>query len=343
MQDFINRHLYNRTFLSYILLPLSLIYILIQLSRRLLYQMFPRLRFRSSCKIISVGNIISGGSGKTPFTIFMTGKLIALGHKVAVSHRGYKGEFENENRLISDFDKVFPEAKRAGDEACLLANKLAGVPVITGKSRKRSIQILLERFSDLEYIILDDSFQHLKVDHYRDFVIINETGGIGNGFVLPAGILREPVSVLKYADWIIFNGRDDIPEYLNKYRKKLIKGHYEINGIFDLSDKKLDIDLLRTKKIVLMSGIGKPQSFEKTIREVGLEFCDHLRFPDHYNYKDSCWLNEINSCLEVQEFDLIVTTEKDLVKIGGISDLPVPIAVLKIQFFTSDEQFIKLL
>ena len=100
--------------------------------------------------------------------------------------------------MISDENQVLDLAKEAGDEAFLLASKLPGIPVIAGRNRKKAIQILEEKYPELEYIILDDSFQHLKVEHDLDFVVFNAIGGMGNGFVLPAGILRESISALKF-------------------------------------------------------------------------------------------------------------------------------------------------
>jgi len=340
-QKFIRQNLYQRSILSYLLFPLSIIFASIQVIRRKIYLLIPGLSYKSPCKIISIGNIVSGGSGKTPFTIFLAKYLTGKGYNIAVSHRGYKGNFEDQNKLISTKDEIYSFAEKAGDEACLLANKLPGIPVIAGKNRKMSIQILLEIFPELDYIILDDSFQHLKVKHDIDFVIVNALGGLGNGFLLPAGILREPVSVLKNADFIIFNGNRNIPDYLEKYAEKVILGHYKIKGIYDLSGNNVGIDELHKKRIALLSGIGIPESFEKTISELGLNFEVHLKFPDHYDYNNPSALKKINSQLEHNKIDIIITTEKDFVKLKYIEKIETHLAVLEIEFHVSNYKLIE--
>ena len=109
MQNLIEKNLYNKSLLSFLLWPLSMIYSAILILRRKLHSG----GYRSRCKIISVGNIVSGGSGKTPVTIFLAKHLQKRGKKVAISHRGYKGKFENENKLISDEKEVFNFSQKA--------------------------------------------------------------------------------------------------------------------------------------------------------------------------------------------------------------------------------------
>jgi len=159
MQKMIERHLLNRSFLSYLLLPIAWKFALLQIIRRKI--IFPK--FKARCKIVSIGNIVSGGSGKTPATIYLAKYFVTKGEKVAVSHRGYKGKFEKSNRIISDRKQIFDCAKDAGDEPFLLAEKLKNIPVVVGKNRQKSIELLLAKFPDLDYIILDDSFQNLKI------------------------------------------------------------------------------------------------------------------------------------------------------------------------------------
>ncbi|MBC8384473.1 MAG: tetraacyldisaccharide 4'-kinase, partial [Candidatus Cloacimonetes bacterium] len=154
LQNFIEKHLYHRSLISYLLYPISLKYGFFQWLRRKVYEHFPSLSYQSKIKIISVGNIVSGGSGKTPFTIFLAKHLSEKGYNIAVSHRGYKGKFENRNKLISDENVVLDFAKEAGDEAFLLAQKLEHIPVIVGKNRQLSIKILEKEapdIYDLEY------------------------------------------------------------------------------------------------------------------------------------------------------------------------------------------------
>ena len=324
-QKFIANNLYKRSLLSYFLFPVSLKYSWLLKLRRKIYQKNPKLSYRSTIKIVSVGNVVSGGSGKTPFTIFLAKHLTCKGFKVAVSHRGYKGKFENENKLISNREEVHSFARDAGDEAFLLAQKLKGVPIITGKNRRLSVRILEKKYPDLDYIILDDSFQHLAVKHDIDFVLFNEIGGIGNGFALPAGILRESLSALKFTDYIVWNGSGKIPEKLIEAGKPIIKCKYKVSRFYDVNGKEVKIS--SEKKKGLLSGIGLPQSFEKTITDCGINFVKHFTFPDHYDYQNLRELQKIRIEMEALQIDYLITTEKDFAKLVNIKNtLPIIIA-----------------
>ena len=323
MQNFIEHNLYKRSLLSYLLWPVSFKYSLILKLRRLLVKQ----EYRSKCKIISVGNIVSGGSGKTPFTIFLINHLKDKGFKVAVSHRGYKGKFEQENKLISNYKEIFDFAQDAGDEAYLLATKLKSIPVIVGKNRRLSIKILEQNFPNLDYIILDDSFQHLKVFHDLDFVIFNQIGGIGNGFVLPAGILREPLFALKFADYIVFNGEGNIPDKLKKYKKPILRCEYIVKRFYDKDGNNIKI----SGRMSLLSAIGLPRSFENTVEKAGFSFEKHYSFPDHYDYKDKAILQKIEIELREEKIDHLLITEKDFTKLQFIEH-DLPLAIVEVEF-----------
>jgi tetraacyldisaccharide 4'-kinase len=284
-----------------------------------------------------VGNIVSGGTGKTPVTIFLAKQLQKQGKKVAVSHRGYKGKFENENKLISDDLEVLDFAKDAGDETYLLASKLAGIPVIAGRDRKKSIQILEAKYPKLEYVILDDSFQHLKVQHDFDFVVFNAIGGIGNGFVLPAGILREPLSALKYANYIVLNGKGESPLQIQKYNKPILKGEYKIKQFSDVNGKEIKPE----GKLALLSGIGLPQSFENTINETGLQFEKHFRFPDHYDFKNKEVIKQISTYVKQGKINYVLTTEKDFAKLQFIKH-DLPLAIVEVEFILDNVDQLKM-
>ncbi|MBT3169081.1 MAG: tetraacyldisaccharide 4'-kinase [Candidatus Cloacimonetes bacterium] len=319
MQNLIERHLLNRSLLSYLLLPLAWKFSFLQIIRRKI--IFPK--FKAKCKIISVGNIVSGGSGKTPVTIYLAKYFITKRKKVAISHRGYKGEFEKTVRIISDREQIFDFAKDAGDEPFLLAEKLPNIPVVAGKNRQKSIELLLAKFPDLDYIILDDSFQNLKVKKDLDFIVFNSITKLGNGFVLPAGFLREPLSALKYADYIIYNGDGEIPTQITKYKKPTLRTKYDVKNFTNQNGNNILKSDLQNKRIALLSAIGTPKSFEKTILNCGLRFEKHYAFPDHYDYQK----------LKISEYDYVLTTEKDFAKLRFIKHhLPLVVVEVELKF-----------
>lgn len=332
-QSLLETHLHHKTILSTLLLPFSWIYGLVVLCKRFSYRY--KKSYKASVKIISIGNITAGGSGKTPFTIFLAKALQTKGKKVAVSHRDYKGAFENDNQLLSNRAYLLKWAGLACDEAYLIAKNLPRIPVAGGKDRVKSIKMLLEKFPDLDYIILDDSFQHFKLKHDFDFVIFNHNAGIGNGRLLPSGILREPLSVLKHANCIVYNGSDDLPAYLDKYSSKVVHGNYQISGVYLHNTKKLSSQVIKEKKFLLVSGIANPISFERTVDKLKLNWHEHLKFPDHYNYSDKN-IAEIARILQADNTLTILTTEKDYTKLRKFR-ISKQICVLKIEFQLIDK------
>ncbi|MDY6915483.1 MAG: tetraacyldisaccharide 4'-kinase [Candidatus Cloacimonadota bacterium] len=323
MQKLIAKNLYRRSLISYLLWPFSQIYGGLLKLRRKFYSKHKT--YRAPCQIISVGNIVSGGSGKTPTSIWLAQKIAKKGKQVAVSHRGYKGEFEKTEKLISTCDKVLDCAAKAGDEAFLLANKLPGIPVVVGRNRTAAIKLLLENYPDLDCIILDDSFQHLAVAHDLDFLVFNSIGNIGNGFVLPAGILREFLSTAKLADYFVINGEKEIAA-LNNFSVPQLQAKYKVERITDTEGKTVNISYIKNKKIALLSAIGLPASFEQTVEKAGLEFSYHLSLPDHFNYANN--LTVFTG--KIKDFDYILTTEKDYAKLQFIQhDLPLLVVETK--------------
>jgi len=239
------------------------------------------------------------------------------GLHVAVSHRGYKGAYENTVQLISDETQLYQCAQEAGDEALLIAQNLKGIPVVVGKNRKKVLKYLEEN-QHIDVVILDDSFQHLKVHHDFDFLLFNGKNPIGNGFLTPAGMLREPEGMMKYADSFVLNdikGECSVPQIFKKYSTPLLSTSYRIAHFIHYTDlKKNSFSFFVGKKIFLISGIGNPASFENSIKEFEINFVHHYQFSDHHEFSK----DEIASILRNasnQKIDVIITTEKDFVKL----------------------------
>jgi len=326
---------------KFLLLPFALLFSLIVRIRRFAYAKSIVKPYKAKTPVISIGNLTVGGTGKTPFTIFLTKYLQKKGYSVAVSHRGYLGKYEHTIKLISDKNSLLPSARDAGDEPMLLARNLPGIPVIVGKNRQKAIEYLENSFSP-DVIILDDSFQHLLVYHDFDFVLFNAQNPLGNGLVLPAGILREPLSVLKFADCIVFNncGKNyDPPSQIKKYGKPIIKSTYILKEFVEYqSGITRSPSFFHDKKVALISGIGNPCSFEYSIRNCGINFTKHYKFPDHYNF---VFLNDIRPIIEEcknRGIEALITTEKDFVKMGAIPPTDIPIYYAKLSLHIDEAE-----
>jgi tetraacyldisaccharide 4'-kinase len=341
--SWIEKHWLQRSLVSYLLFPFSILFSIIVSLRRCLYRNFLP-RYRSPVFIISIGNIIAGGSGKTPFTIYLADYLKQKGLKVAVSHRGYKGELENSNNLISTREELLPLADKAGDEAWLIAKKLSGIPVAAGRDRIKVIKLLCKTYPDLDCIILDDSFQHLKLKHDLDIVIVNDMLRFGNGFVLPAGYLREPVSALAYADFLILNrfkSNDELKcrfiRQLNDTGKPVIEGAYCLDKIFDFLGQEISLGSVVGEKAILNTGIGNPSGFDAMLKEIGIDVIGANLFPDHYSYQDKSCRDRIVHDFRKSGAKWLAITEKDYAKLRFYPEFQDFTLVFSISFKTDSK------
>ena len=336
----IQNHLLKRSPLSYTLYPASVIYGCWQNQRRTYYQ---KKAYQAPCKIISIGNIVSGGSGKTPLTILLAKLLLEAGKKVAVSHRGYKGALENNPHLIANDSGLLFDVQQTGDEAFLIASSLPEVPVVVGRKRKEAIQLLLQEYPDLEIIILDDALQHYYVYRDLDIVSFDASLGLGNGFVIPAGYLREPLANIPPQSIAVINHKNEqqtpLPWLEKIVRKGLPVFHcFGSPSCFQNSDNDtIPLTFLNDKKIVLSSAIANPASFERSVHTLGLSFIKHYAFPDHYAFQDPSLPNRL---LELNP-DYILCTQKDIMKLAKFEPLRNRLLALKLEYhFEQEDKFL---
>lgn len=343
IQTFIDKHLRKRSLLSYLLLAPSLLYASIQSLRRFLYRKKLKKAYKSKLKVISIGNIVSGGAGKTPFTIYLCNLLESLGKKVVVSHRGYKGEYENKTVFISNKQQIFELALKAGDEPLLLAKKLPGIPIVVGRDRSQALKLIESEYPDTDYVILDDSFQHLRVEHDYDFVVFNSGFALGNGFVLPAGLLRESLKSLQYVTAIIWNQLDEshIPLHLLNSGKEILKFNYQPIGLYDSNDNQVDLAEVNKGRNALLSGIGYPQGFEKTARTYGLTYEMHFKLSDHFDFQDPNFRERINAAISKYKLNSLVVTEKDYVKLQSLPSFSLPYYILKVKLSSQNDDYLR--
>lgn len=267
-------------------------------------------------KIVSIGNISLGGTGKTPFTIFLANKLISKGYNVAILSRGYKGKVGYDTNLISDGKKILLKPPLAADEPYMIAVNCKGAIVITGKDRNKSYQFLLKNFKNIDFVLLDDAFQHRKMKRDLDILLLDHKNPISTGLPFPFGYLREFPSAIKRADIVVFTRADSftIPAKVEKYikDKPTFFSKTKPVGVFYQSNL-YDLEFLNDKNVVAFAGIAKNKNFFKLLESLGANLVYTKGFMDHHLYKE----REKSFLLKIKErykADLLITTEKDFVK-----------------------------
>jgi len=273
---------------------------------------------------ISIGNLTVGGSGKTPFALFLAGRLRQGGYRVAIVSRGYGRRPSPEAAtLIADAGKLLTDPASAGDEPAMMARRFDG-PIAVARRRIDAIKLLAAR-APLDAVILDDAFQHQRLRRDLDLVLIATSQGVGNGWILPAGPLREPLNGLQRADAVILVAPDRFEDYSPSpaLRAALLTIAvlrasvrpralvHSVNGRWTESALEL-----KGKRVVAVSGLAEPAGFSAMLRELGAELIETLEYPDHYRYSPTDWDTIHNAAGRA---DLVLTTEKDLVKLEVFS------------------------
>lgn len=303
---------------------LTFFYSIITKFRNYLYDHnFLKVKSLNSVEIICIGNITAGGTGKTPTVAYFVQKFINKDKKVVVISRGYKGKRKKEPLIVHDGIKLLADVTEAGDEAYMNAKRLK-IPVVVAKNRYKACIMAVDEFAP-DIIILDDGFQHRKLFRDKDIVLIDATNPFGGEQCLPKGRLREPVDGLKRADEIIITKSNyvsniqigNIISRLKEYRKKISVSKYMEIGFYNKKDDYFKGEVIENKKVLLFSGIASPVNFRGSINKYSPKKIEDIRFQDHYDYSYKDIENIINKFIEL-DFDYIITTEKDFVKIEKI-------------------------
>jgi len=283
-----------------------------------------RRRYRLPCVVVSIGNLASGGTGKTGMTLALVKSLCAVGLSVCVLIRGYRGATEHRQAVVSDGRQVLLDTDQAGDEAVLLARSLPGAPVIAGRDRRATGRIALDRFGP-DVVVLDDAMQYYQLHRDVEIVLLDYERPFGNGWPIPAGILREPPGHLGRADWVVLTGSEPsggsclarcAVERVRRLARgaPILYGAYvptELRALFE-SDRREVADL-RGRPVATLCGLGNPLRFEDTVTSCGARIVHRTRFPDHHA-PTAC---ELEGCMRQARAlgaDWLVMTAKDAVK-----------------------------
>jgi len=302
------------------------------------------------CFVISIGNIVVGGAGKTPMAIYVAGVLKKMEKRSVVISRGYKGNYKNDAVIVSDGNRIFLDAEASGDEPHMMARRRS-FPVVVGKDRFKAGMKAINAFKP-DVIVLDDGFQHLKLKRDLDLLLLDYSNPLGNKRFLPAGRLREtPQTSAQRADALIFTRSPDkdktaesINEVLRHYPDcswfKTFHAPFIFKQIVHNENSKeyyTDVGSLKGKKAVLFSAIAKNTSFCDAMKGSGINVLDHLEFKDHYRYKEPDILL-INRAAKKVCADVILTTEKDWVKLNQDIEWGLDLIVIGIQIEFEDSQ-----
>ena len=334
--------------LRFLLIPLSWLYGVIVWLRNRLYALGVFKVRTLPCRVISVGNIVVGGTGKTPAVIVLAKHLQAEKVRVAILLRGYKRQSREKVTIVSDGERVCASLKESGDEADMMAKHLSGIPIIVSRQRYQAGQVALERFG-VDVLLLDDGFQHRQLARDVDILTVSTRCPLGNSAkLLPAGTLREPPTALRRADIILLTHTDtaDVSLHTKETVKRLAPNAlilesihqpvslYPLTATADKSMKKTKIldpeKALNGKRILAVCGIGNPDAFATTLIRCSAESVELLAYPDHHVYTKADFAR-IDTVFQAAQADLIVTTQKDEQKLEAfVGDRDFPIFVLEV-------------
>jgi len=296
--------------------PLSLVYSLAVRVRNLLYSIGCIPNQSLSRAVVSVGNLTVGGTGKTPTTLWLAQELGRRGYRVGILSRGYKKTGRNPVILEPALEPMgeSEDSFRAGDEPFMMA-RLFGQRVGVGK-RRFDIGKQLLQSGEIDIFLLDDGFQHRRLRRDLDLLVL---GADWKGGLIPAGPFREPRAAICRADLYLATGAgEQWGSLLARYQKKAAPflGALQpkaLSGIDGGRRKEYPLALLGMKKILAVSGIANPDSFYRMIHDWEGQIVEALEFPDHHRYTAKDW-QRINRAARAA--DLVVTTEKDLLKLA---------------------------
>ncbi len=289
-----------RGIIAWMLYPLSLLFALISTTRRFFYQAGLLKSYAAPVPIIVIGNITVGGSGKTPMVIWLCRELQRLGKNPGIISRGYGGKASSWPQDVSPSS----DPKMVGDEAVLLASK-TGCPMVVAPDRVAAANRLYAKHG-IDIIISDDGLQHYRMQRAIELVVIDGERRFGNGFLLPAGPLREPVSRLKRVDFVINNGGSASDE--SKQMAEVEMGLQPQHLLNLKSGKKMEVAAFikkHGKTIHAVAGIGNPARLFRLLSSQGFLVTEHP-FADHHPYQAA----DLKFSPELP----IIMTEKDAVK-----------------------------
>jgi len=329
--------LLERLLMSVLLLP-SCVYGLVMWLRACCYRSGVCRVRRLPRPVISVGNLTVGGTGKTPVTAWIARQLLEQGLKVAVLSRGYGGSLEGRAAVVADGQNLLLTPDQCGDEPYLLASTIPGLMVVIGSDRYRAGQLAMERLRP-DVFLLDDGFQHLRLQRDLNILLMDCRRPLGNGRLLPAGSLREPASARQRANVVVYTrcAATDAPTVADQRVPQCLARH-RIASFRRLSDGiELPLEQLQGGKVAAFAGIANPQAFFDGLQHRGLELSATLGLADHEAY-GSATRARLERIIQDTGATWLLTTEKDGVKLRQLAPDWLPrVATAQLELIFDDE------
>ena len=307
---------------------------------------------RADAVVISIGNITVGGTGKTPLVVWLCKQIISdskfqiSNSQCVILTRGYKAAQDSRRKTHDARGKT----QDYRDEPAILIESCPEVKVIVNPDRVAGASEAISKFG-ANTLIMDDGFQHRRLARDLDIIAIDATRPFGYGRMLPAGLLREPVTSLKRTGAVVITRCDQITENeLSQIEQKL--GAINPDMIIATSihapayvksadNQEISLEQLKDKKIFAFCGIGNPDAFLNTIKQLGANLAGSKVYNDHHHYTDSC-LADIYEQAECLKADLILTTQKDWTKIKRLAllkkDIPIGYIGIEIKFLAGEDK-----
>ncbi|MDA8137050.1 MAG: tetraacyldisaccharide 4'-kinase [Desulfobacteraceae bacterium] len=302
---------------------------------------------RLPCKVISIGNLTVGGTGKTPMTVYVARRLQQQRKKVVVISRGYKGAAEKDGGVVSDGQHILMGPEQAGDEPYMMAHQLLGIPVLVGRNRYQSGQRAIKEYNP-DVIILDDGYQHLSLHRDLNILLLDARRPFGNMRLLPGGKLREPIVAAQRADVVVYSRAGEMPNLpvviedaacRQQYHSNHVSIFYQTGSSVHSSNIRslcpIEAASLAGQPVFAFSGIADNDAFFQSLSRSGLLIKGVQSFDDHHVYQRTDLEAILRAKHEVHA-QWIVTSEKDYYRLSARAEVLLPLIVAGIQIMVHD-------
>jgi tetraacyldisaccharide 4'-kinase len=293
---------------------------------------------RVDVPVISVGNITVGGTGKTPLVRWLAEHIANRGRKVCILTRGYRRDHPKDQVIVSDGERVLSDVAHSGDEAMMLAQSLIGKSaVVCNPDRVAAAKWAIKNLAST-VLLLDDGFQHRRLARDVDIVAIDATNPFGNGRLLPAGILREPIKNLNRADCAILTRTsvEDSGELVERIRQvtnaPILRSWTKLANIRRLDSESGEKEIAAVNEpLAAFCGLGNPSAFFHQLRAAHLDIRNESVFRDHYKYSQAD-IDHLAEQATAKGARALVTTAKDAVKLQAVNfQLPYYVAEIEVE------------